>query len=49
MTKKELLEAIKDMTGDATIYVRGSYNDEFFDIELESIECDELDNYITLW
>lgn len=49
MTKKELLEAIKDMPEDATIYVRDSYNDEFFDIELECIECDELDNYITLW
>ena len=34
MTKKELLEAIKNMPEDATIYVRGSYNDEFFDIEL---------------
>ena len=49
MTLEEFYKATEGMPKDSTIYVKYSYNNEFFDIELESIECDELDNYITLW
>ena len=49
MTLKEFYKATEGMPEDTTIYIRDSYNDEFFDIELECIECDELENYITLW
>ena len=49
MTKKELLEAIKDMPDDAEVYVRDSDYEECWDVSLEHIVCKEDDNDIIIW
>ena len=48
MTKKELLEAIKDMPEDAEVYVRDYDRYSYEDFKLEIVKCDEHKNKITI-